>query len=283
MLVSLVYIFINLLPDVLKHFPFQETIYWMGFFPAMPILIFGCARYHSIFNQFFSKKLFVQLGDASYSIYMMHLFFIMSMAAVPGLITTNENLFILISRGLIACGFILLASLGFYQYFELPIQKWLRVCFKTTHPYFTLRISALFVIFITSIFLIYISSSPIRITDIRITDLDNIHHALQKYRTDNNSYPLARDGLTIANVNSENYEKWIPGLAPTYLKAVPLDPRSDRSINRYYLYISDGIDYKIVAHGADDIATVLQSRPELVDPRRPGHAYGFWTPGAAQW
>lgn len=205
------------------------------------------------------------------------------MAVVPGLIASSDNLFILISRGVIACGVILLISVGFYHNFEVPAQRWLRSNFNKNHPHFKIRLSLSIIFFISSAFVIYQSSSSVRITDIRIADLGAIHHALQKYRNDHHSYPLARDGITIANVNSDNYETWIPGLVPTYLKAVPLDPRSDRSTNRYYLYISDGVDYKIVAHAAEDFATVLQSRPELVDPRRPSYAYGFWTPGAAQW
>lgn len=48
-----------------------------------------------------------------------------------------------------------------------------------------------------------------------------------------------------------------------------------------YLYLSDGIDYKLVYNNPVDMAYAHQAFPERIDPMR--NAYGYWTPGAVKW
>lgn len=76
---------------------------------------------------------------------------------------------------------------------------------------------------------------------------------------------------------------WIPGLVPDYLDVLPIDPRRSTLANKQYLYLSDGENYKLIAHAAEDAASNAKQRPEMNDPRRMGYAYGIWTPGAVEW
>ena len=56
MTISLFYILFNLSPTASEYLPFRQTMYWMGFFPVMPIIIFCCARYSNVISQFFQKR-----------------------------------------------------------------------------------------------------------------------------------------------------------------------------------------------------------------------------------
>lgn len=48
-----------------------------------------------------------------------------------------------------------------------------------------------------------------------------------------------------------------------------------------YLYMSDGVDYKLVYRFPADMPYAKQAFPENIDPMR--EAYGHWTPGALRW
>jgi hypothetical protein len=116
---------------------------------------------------------------------------------------------------------------------------------------------------------------------IRSTDFENIQSALRKYHEKNHAYPTSSPGKLF--VGKSTGEDWIPGIVPTYLDHLPNDPNQNGVINRFYLYLSDGQDYKIVAHNPEDIDTVAQSNLSILDPRRNKFAYGYWTENAAMW
>lgn len=118
--------------------------------------------------------------------------------------------------------------------------------------------------------------------DQRVEDLSAIRAALESYKSDNGSYPKT-PGVSIADASNPPVKAWIPGLAPRYMRVVPRDPRRLSIPSRQYLYISDGDNYKIIAHGAEDIGIAARQRPDMIDPRRPDYAYGFWSAGAASW
>jgi general secretion pathway protein G len=93
----------------------------------------------------------------------------------------------------------------------------------------------------------------------RKQDLISLRNALELYRSDKNAYPStggawysSEPGDSVTD-NSGNY---IPGLSPVYIATLPRDPRGgDSKIvppcagwKSAYLYRSDGIDYKLLAH-----------------------------------
>lgn len=112
----------------------------------------------------------------------------------------------------------------------------------------------------------------------RFADFDTIAKALERYRFDHGAYPVT-EGST-----SNRKKGWIPELVPDYLSSVPRDPRYLRkNKSKQYLYISNGRDYKLIAHAPEDFGFVSQRYPELIDPARHEFAYGIWTAGGSSW
>jgi peptidoglycan/LPS O-acetylase OafA/YrhL len=90
--------------------------------PIVAFMIFCLVRYPGTFlNQFVSNKLFVKLGEASYSIYLLHAFFAWYARDYYYL---KLNPWILYSLAILC---ILVMSRLSYLLFERPIQTWLRV------------------------------------------------------------------------------------------------------------------------------------------------------------
>lgn len=93
----------------------------------------------------------------------------------------------------------------------------------------------------------------------------------------------SRHGFTCANeAVLAPYEVTRPELGLTS-PSVPLCKKSPRCflVGCGFLFMSDGIDYKLVFINPVDRHYVQQAFGDLMDPVRNG--YGFWTPGAAKW
>ncbi|TVM17297.1 hypothetical protein DPQ33_08915 [Oceanidesulfovibrio indonesiensis] len=117
----------------------------------------------------------------------------------------------------------------------------------------------------------------------RYYDFRSIRKALQAYKEKYGSYPVSSGGWDgVKTLWGKEGKDWIPGLVPEFLPALPRDPRGNDNPTEQYLYKSDGIDYKLLAHRAEDSFAVRQVLPSLADPRRE-LAYGIWTSGAAHW
>jgi len=113
--------------------------------------------------------------------------------------------------------------------------------------------------------------------------LRELERALGEYKAANGSYPVSDkwDGLfTSYGTSSPN---WIKGLAPKYISELPRDPRMTESGSEQYIYMSDGIDFKLISHGQSECELFRKSVPELVDPARDCSAIGVWSTGARNW
>ena len=108
---------------------------------------------------------------------------------------------------------------------------------------------------------------------IRLADLENIRNAIELYKIEHGNYPIAEYSQPV----DENDTTWIPGLVPRYLDELPVDPMNSNEVSHQYLYHSDGFDYKIIAHGADDVFYNAIEYPNIIDPIRPVFAYGYWS------
>lgn len=118
----------------------------------------------------------------------------------------------------------------------------------------------------------------------RKRDLDDLKIALEKYYSAKGSYPLSQGFNGLYSIWGSPDKNWIPGLTPKFLKALPRDPSLSEEKNPQYLYYSDGVNYKLLSHGADASTSIAQRlEPQLVDPTRKTYAFGFWTPGAKDW
>lgn len=94
----------------------------------------------------------------------------------------------------------------------------------------------------------------------RKLDLKQLQTALNMYYDKNGSYPITCDDDTYwcptwysvtdygGNLSTSGPGGYIPNLAPTYIPVLPVDP-SNRTDGWYgYLYSSDGVNYKLLAH-----------------------------------
>lgn len=117
-----------------------------------------------------------------------------------------------------------------------------------------------------------------------LQDLNAIRTALELYASSNNGYPPVSGWSGFQTCwGGSSGANWIPGLTPAHIPSLPLAPVSPQSCNNEYIYYSDGANYKLIWHGAENMSTVAQKYPQLIDPIRSTYSYGFWTPGAAAW
>lgn len=127
----------------------------------------------------------------------------------------------------------------------------------------------------------------------RKADLKAIANALERYRTLQGTYPVTAgwcgpSGSAWAG-GCADPSNWIPGLvASGELKSLPADPRQgqiftpcNNATYTYYIYYSNGIDYKVLAH------CTLEGAPPasdpFLDPRRPTYSWAVYSPGGANW
>ncbi|MBF0480623.1 MAG: hypothetical protein HQK81_11630 [Desulfovibrionaceae bacterium] len=120
-------------------------------------------------------------------------------------------------------------------------------------------------------------------SQIRLADLDAIKQALVKNHDKYGTYPQGFGPESNFDQQGELRPDWIPGLAPEFIAQLPRDPRNSTSKHEQYFYYSDGKDFKIISHAAEDCKFVKKSHPEMIDPVRDCWAYGYWTPNASKW
>ncbi len=113
-----------------------------------------------------------------------------------------------------------------------------------------------------------------------IADLRELTQALELYYNDHQAYPDSGgnwDGLY--SCWGDSTSNWIAGLTPTYIAALPRSPNLSTDCDNNYIYFSNGTDYKLIWHNAENQATVVGMYPNLIDPVRPTWAYGFYSSG----
>ena len=126
-------------------------------------------------------------------------------------------------------------------------------------------------------------SDPRLLNRKRVSDLVSINDALKAYHAINNAYPKAAD---LAGF-SDRGAAWIPGLAPDFITTLPRDPmQASDSSGSQYVYVSDGKDYKLLAHGVSLLGgTNVEVLGVRIDPTRSPTAtnasFGFWSAGFA--
>jgi len=96
-----------------------------GLAPSVAIIIFCCARYAMPGTRWLAAPAMVKLGDASYSIYLVHM---LAFGAVPAIImpTDGTGTLFLLARLAFVLGLIVLISLGLHAVVEAPARSWLR-------------------------------------------------------------------------------------------------------------------------------------------------------------
>lgn len=108
---------------------------------------------------------------------------------------------------------------------------------------------------------------------VRKSDLKQLQNALETYYSEFNAYPSTGNNWWGASVNGGNrgvngVNAYIPGLTPTYMSILPLDPAGDKSGWSGYNYRSDGQNYKLISHTVGP-ETFPQAGGAFYDPIRP--------------
>lgn len=87
----------------------------------------------------------------------------------------------------------------------------------------------------------------------RISNIGEIKKALDLYHFDYGVYPISVGTTWMGNMSdwgsyaTIGVNGYIPGLAPSYIAELPVDPKQTSSYG--YLYKSDGVDYFFIAYG----------------------------------
>jgi hypothetical protein len=106
---------------------FKEMNLNFGFAPTVAVIAFCVARYDNSFSRMIESRAFVSLGDASYSIYLLHILVFFAALGQGQELPPNQNdVAFIILRLVFALALICVLSLGLYQYVEAPSRRWLR-------------------------------------------------------------------------------------------------------------------------------------------------------------
>ncbi|MES2436700.1 MAG: type II secretion system protein [Patescibacteria group bacterium] len=126
----------------------------------------------------------------------------------------------------------------------------------------------------------------------RLADLGQIHVALELYYDEHQSYPPSSGWNGIYSCwgyasTDSNANGWISQLVPRYIYKLPRDPRNHINCDAQYIYSSNTVDYKLIAHNPENCMGETRRNLPLRDPTRGGNngcwAFGYWTPGAVSW
>jgi peptidoglycan/LPS O-acetylase OafA/YrhL len=111
----------------------QLLAFSYGVAPLIALLIYFCARHPKAWTaRALAIPLLAALGDASYSIYLLHPM-VFEFMRIPSLDSTVP-LGLSISRALMAVGWVLLLAVSMYRFFEAPARSWLRRSFAAANP-----------------------------------------------------------------------------------------------------------------------------------------------------
>jgi len=108
--------------------------YCFGFAPLLAVIVFSCARYKSALASFLSGPRMILAGEASYSLYMLHLMVIyafrytVSPVSSVGVGIANAMMWLLTVATAVGL------SIVSWNCFEEPARKWLRRAFYRTTP-----------------------------------------------------------------------------------------------------------------------------------------------------
>ncbi len=128
----------------------------------------------------------------------------------------------------------------------------------------------------------------------RLVNIKELQVAVERYYDANGHYPCtntvsptgACSGIAAFFGNCPGFGShpafgtngYIPGLAPTYIAKLPLDPR--QTSGGCYLYKSDGIDYMILVYATIEGAVPAQYQRPVAPTQQD---YAVYTSGASGW
>lgn len=123
----------------------------------------------------------------------------------------------------------------------------------------------------------------------RVREVKQVQELVEMYAVDHNrQYPVTPEGWwgSCAEKCGHDWGKttddWVPNLvAEGYVPKLPLDPKPADSCSSCYLYLSDGVNYKILIHVPENCESGRKLR--IVDSARNCWAWAFYSPGGVNW
>lgn len=140
----------------------------------------------------------------------------------------------------------------------------------------------------------------------RLSALKEVQLAIEQYKAQVGSYPLAGCGATTAqfagpgtasasgliSCASGNTNFYITGLAPNYIVKLPFDPKFEFVANKGFYYRSDGVSYKLMLYDVVESLTVTSFANEYArcpsatgacSSGVPATTYAVYSIGAEGW
>lgn len=123
-------------------------------------------------------------------------------------------------------------------------------------------------------------------------ELRSLKLALEQYQLINGSYPSTGGAWWGESIDGGSQtQTYIPGLAPTYIKKLPNDPKVNQVVGTCcpagndtgWWYRSDGVDYKVSAWCLPEGNTGTAETNPFWEPVSPSCAWQISTPDAAGW
>ncbi len=113
----------------------------------------------------------------------------------------------------------------------------------------------------------------------RADTLRSVSVALENYHEVYGAYPTT-DGAW-SGISANGQVEYVPGLVPEFLSALPQDPNDNYPLeNAGFLYCSDGLDFKLMAHRTPES---MPADNPFADPVRPDVAWMVSSSGARNW
>lgn len=129
---------------------------------------------------------------------------------------------------------------------------------------------------------------PAALFEQRKTDLAELNAALEQHYNITGTYPETNGGnwASVFHSQSAPTTAWIPGLVPNYIAETPVDPDSTVDPKSpQYLYKSNGVGFKLIAHLTGDCAMLSDLDAAKADPKRSNGGacwgWGYFTPDYA--
>ena len=114
----------------------------------------------------------------------------------------------------------------------------------------------------------------------RADSLRSVSVALENYFDVYGVYPTTDNVWSGISADGQHVD-YVPGLVPEFLPALPQDPNTNFPVeNAGFLYCSNGLDYKLMAHRTPESMPVANP---FADPVRPDVAWMVSSAGARNW
>ena len=124
----------------------------------------------------------------------------------------------------------------------------------------------------------------------RITDMRLVQNALELYYANNHSYPYTWSiwRSVCSSWGGFAADFVIPGLTPTYMATIPVDPQTDAAGDKNcYRYRSDGVDYAFSVYDVTELRGSGEPNyatyPEFLDPANQYTSWKVYSPGGLYW